>query len=192
MKKNKWTCSITKGRIQLSKMKMVSVQTKLFLLVILLGMQSCLKQQCIPIKNDTYKGYGIFSFQNEFQDGWTELTFIPVCCSLSDLLHFNHLSPQRGLSFYCSSNDSLLKKLRKNATMILVDKNINIQMYLTPVYIDFKGKEKNEASSNRLYNEGIYLTLNMKDTTIAYYDVTYSEFRRIIDINEIKYYNFYK
>lgn len=160
------------------------------LLTTLVLITSCQKH-CPHIENNSYKGYGFFVFRNDFQDGYTELLFIPVCSDIENLLHFKNIETHTGLSFLCYGRDSLLRNLAKSSYIVPIDKETNYEQYLTPVYIDFIQVESSiEDVSRYPKTEETDHILLPKDTIIAHYYWTKNIIYNIIRIKQIKYYSF--
>lgn len=172
---------------------------EVFLIFIIMLTVSC-HERCHSIEDNAYKGYGFFFFENHFQCGNTQLFFIPVCCDLEDLLNFKNLDPQIGLCFFCWGGDSLLMNIAMNSTIVSIDEPTNYEMYITPVYIDFKeapdckldpfGNDVRKYSKEENWWSA---TLNREDTIdrfTGYCYYTMSDIHNIIDIKKIQFYSF--
>jgi hypothetical protein len=172
-----------------SKMGTISMMLSLILLI-----SSCQKrQECAVIENNSYKGYGIFYYENHFQDFFTELHFIPVCTGKDDLLHLKNLNPQVGLNFYCDFEDSFLRAIAMHSKIISDESGF--ESYLTPVYIEFEEgldyQEILEKTKEKPEFTNLHIPLNKGDTLLVRYLISQTSLlSSLIQINHIEFFSF--
>jgi hypothetical protein len=161
-------------------------------IALLMMLTSSCQKECVVIKNNSYKGYGFFYFENRFQDSSTELRFIPVCAPKDDLLHFRNLNPQIGLDMYCYFDDSFLQTIAMHSKVI--PDELGFEYYLTPVYVEFEEASDYQERLKKFNGKQEYLRdyprWSMKDSLIIKYFVSYAYLSQIIKINRIVFLSF--
>jgi hypothetical protein len=161
---------------------------------LILLISSCQKgQECAAIENNSYKGYGVFYFENDFQDFLTELRFIPVCTGKDDLLHLRNLNPQVGLDFKCAFDDSFLRTVAMHSKVISDESGF--ESYLTPVYIEFEeGSDYRKIlkkSNGRQEFTNWHIPLNKGDTLLVSYLISQvTLLSKLIQINHVEFFSF--
>jgi hypothetical protein len=162
-------------------------------IILLIILTSSCQKECAVIKNNSYKGYGIFYFENYFQDSRTELRFIPVCTEKDDLLHFRNLNPQIGFDVYCLFDDSFLRNVAMHSKTI-PDKQSGYEYYLTPVYIEFEeALDYQERLKKSDVNQGYTkydIPLTNNDTLMVKYFFSGADLSQIIKINRVDFLSF--
>jgi hypothetical protein len=163
--------------------------------VLIICLSSCHKQN--KIVNNTYEGYGVFFFENDFQDSFTELRFIPVSAGKDDLLHFRNLNPQMGLDTYCYYGDSFLWTLVSYTKYSeIISDEFGYMEYLIPVYIEFEEVPNYQAKYPSKDNKQRFTTWriplnNQEDTIVFKYFFSYERWSDLIKINKIEFFSFY-
>jgi hypothetical protein len=166
------------------------LSTVFVLLIIFLS--SCNKQGKGMIVKNHYKGYGFFWFENDFQDSFTELRFIPVGAGKDDLLHFRNLNPQMGLDTYCYYGDSFLRTLVSYTKYSeIISDEFGYVDYLIPVYIEFEEVPDYQKIYPRKGGKKEAITWNLKDSLNIKYILSYESWSDLIKINKIEFFSFY-
>ncbi|MCL1943929.1 MAG: hypothetical protein FWF54_10335 [Candidatus Azobacteroides sp.] len=127
---------------------------------------SC-KKQCTGIIGNIYKGYGFFYYyQQDHQDGYYEIHFIPVCNDKEDVIKMNDnsLKPMPGLSFHCTKRNRRFRDIFiYSKAFNLYDENGTVNAYqfvrILPVYIELGITDEN-SNRNKLYSDFFRLSSN--------------------------------
>jgi hypothetical protein len=154
---------------------------------------SCQQKECAVIKNNSYKGYGLFYFTNRNQNLSVELRFIPVCTEKEDLIHCRNLNPQTGIDVYCDEwDDSFLKNIAMHSKT--VPGADSLEYYLTPAYIEFEEAGNYRELLGRSNVNQPYLQkdipLNDRESLTVSYFFSTALLSQIIQINQIEFFSF--